>query len=104
MQTMVIVGILTDLLIKRKVSRAALAEKYELCERTVTRYIDVLAGGGVPIESRKGLGGGYVLSDDYKLDRFLFTEPERARIAAVLRDTADAYGDGLNQAILDKLI
>ena len=104
MQTLVLVGMLTDLLIKRKVSRKAFSEKYELSERTVTRYIDVLAGGGVPIESRKGLGGGYVLPERYKLDRFLFSDAERARIAEALRKTMGTYEDGLNQTILDKLV
>ena len=103
MQTIVLVGMLTDLLIKRKVSRKSFAEKYELCERTVTRYVNVLAEAGIPIESRKGLEGGYVLGEEYKLDRFLFSDAERARIAEVLRGSMDTYDDGLNRMILDKL-
>ena len=103
MQPLVLVGILTDLLIKRKVSRKTFAKKYEMSERTVTRYVGLLAEAGIPVESRKGLDGGYVLAEEYKLGRFLFSDAERARIAEALRTTADTYGDGLNEAILSKI-
>jgi predicted DNA-binding transcriptional regulator YafY len=103
MQLMVIVSILKDLLVKRKCSRAALSEKYELSERTITRYIEVLGNAGIPIESRAGIGGGYFLADDYTLERPPFSPAEYRRIAQSLTDTADKYPDGLNQKILSKI-
>ena len=91
------------MLIKRKIPRNYLSEKYEMSARTVTRYIDVLTKSGIPIESRKGTGGGYILPADYKLDRMLLTDAERARIAEVLRHTLPLYTDELNRQILSKL-
>ncbi|MCL2062251.1 MAG: HTH domain-containing protein [Firmicutes bacterium] len=103
MQILVLVGILLDLLIKRKVSRGYLADKYEMSPRTITRYVDTLGKAGIPVISRLGIGGGYYLEDGYKIDRLLFDDAERARIAAALNATLHNFGDDLNQKILDKL-
>ena len=103
MQSIVLVGIFTDLLIKRKIPRRKLCEKYELSSRTISRYIDILTKTGIPVESHTGIGGGYVLPDDYKIDRQLFTKAENARIQESLQNTQFLFPDVLNAQILEKL-
>ncbi len=103
MQTTVLIEMFTTLLVRRKITREALSEKFELSTRTITRYIDVLSKAGIPIESRAGIGGGYSLPDDFKLDRMLFCPAEYGRIARALADTEHLYPDALNRTLLDKL-
>ncbi|MCL2847352.1 MAG: HTH domain-containing protein [Firmicutes bacterium] len=103
MQTLVIIQIFIDLLIKRKVTRSYLSEKYEMSTRTITRYVDVLSQAGVPIESITGLGGGYVLPSNYKLERQLFSKEELVRIRSTLSQTSAEFADDLNEKILEKL-
>jgi len=100
MQTIVIIQILTNLLIKRKMTRSQLCEKFELSPRTITRYIEVLAHAGVPIESRTGEKGGYYLPDHYKIERHSFSESELNRIAYSLKKTESEFSDDINANII----
>ncbi len=103
MQNTVLIEIFTELLIKRRASRSALAQKFELSRRTVSRYIAVLCEAGIPIESIRGAKGGYALDDGYNIDGALFNNDEYKRIATALNDTLFMYPDKLNLAILKKL-
>ena len=103
MRLFIAVGIFLDILVKKRVTRKFLCDKYELCKRSITRYIDGLADGGIPIESHRGVGGGYSLPEDYKLDNRLFTPKELERIAEVLLFSKEQFEDNLNEKILEKL-
>jgi len=100
---MVLISIFLDLTIKKKVTAGYLSEKYELSTRTIYRYIDTLASGGVPIISLKGKDGGFMLDETYTMDRMLFNDGEYDRIREVLEATRGNYDDGLNERILRKL-
>ena len=67
--------ILFDLLAKRKLTAAYLAEKYEISSRTVYRYIDLLSMS-VPIYIKRGRNGGIYISDNYKLPVGFMTKDE----------------------------
>ena len=103
MQTLVIIQIYTDLLIKRKVARSFLSDKYELSTRTITRYIDILTQAGIPIISTSGVGGGYKLAEDYLLEKHALKKEELLRIKASLQKTVNEFSDDLNLEIIDKL-
>jgi len=103
MQTLVIIQIFTDLLIKRKVTRKYLSEKYELSPRTITRYVDVLSQAGIPILSNSGIGGGYKLPADYMLEKHTLSNKELMRIKYSLQKTSAEFADDLNAGILEKL-
>ena len=100
MQNWVLYGIMLTLLIKRKASRSYLAEKFEMSERSISRYIDTLAESGVPIYAKAGREGGYSISDEFKLDKTLFTPEELTRLVTCIKAVPD---DKLNKSILDKL-
>ena len=64
MQTSVMFGMFLTILNKKIVTRKYLAEKYEVSERTVSRYVDSLCAGGIPINTLHGPNGGYAISDE----------------------------------------
>lgn len=100
MQNWVLYGIMMTLLIKKKASRRFLAEKYEVSERTISRYVDTLSEAGVPIYSLAGKEGGYAISDEYKLDKTLFSPEELRRLVTCVKAAPD---DAMKSSILDKL-
>ncbi len=99
MNTGIIFGILLTLLSHKKVSKRFLAEKYEISERTIIRYVDALAIAGVPIYSTPGRGGGYELAGEYQFDKTFFTDGELSRIKGLLKKEDDKF----NLAIIDKI-
>ncbi len=76
-QTMI--GILFDLLDKRKVSAGELAAKYGISVRTVFRYLDELIVAGIPADVTRGANGGICISAAYKLPRGFLTKEEYGR-------------------------
>lgn len=53
-----------------------LAGRLGVDERTVRRYAAHLADLGIPVESRRGRYGGYLLAPGYKLPPLMFTDEE----------------------------
>lgn len=99
MQNSVLVGILTTLLAKDKVSAQELAEKYEISTRTVIRYVDTLSESGIPIVTYRGRNGGYGIIKNYKIPALFFTAEEYERVFAAL----DALPrDKVTESIIDK--
>lgn len=69
-------------------SGAELAQRLEVQERTVRRYIMMLQDMGIPIETTRGPGGGYSLRPGFKLPPLLFTEEEATAIVLGLLGSA----------------
>ena len=53
-----LIGILSILLQKEKVTAPELAERIEVSRRTVNRDIENLCMAGIPISTTQGVGGG----------------------------------------------
>ena len=64
-----LIGILSILLQRDKVTSQELAEKFEVSRRTILRDIESLNMAGIPIVSEQGQGGGISIMDGYKIDR-----------------------------------
>ena len=75
MKFAILLDILFDLLLKRRVTATELAEKYEISTRTVYRYIDLLSMT-VPVYVKQGRNGGICISDSYKLPMGFMTKDE----------------------------
>lgn len=75
MKFVVLLGMLFDLLAKRKVTAGYFAEKFEISTRTVYRYIDLLSTA-VPVYVKQGRDGGIFISDSYKLPKGFMTQTE----------------------------
>ncbi len=95
-------SMLLTVLTREKVSKRYLAEKYEVCERTVARYMASISAMGVPVYSIKGRGGGYAIDAEFKFDKSYFGENEITRIIECLKNDTER-ADKLNDMIVDKL-
>ncbi|MCH5164337.1 MAG: YafY family transcriptional regulator [Clostridiales bacterium] len=102
MKTGIMFGILLTILNNRKVKREYLAEKFEISTRTVARHVDTLCEAGVPIITMRGVNGGYMIADDFKLERSFFTKDELHRLLTCLNATATSF-DGQNYDLIEKL-
>lgn len=102
MKSGIMFGILLTILNNRKAKAEYLAEKFEVSTRTVARHIDTLCEAGVPIIALRGANGGYMISDDFKLERSFFTKDELHRLLTCLNATASSF-DGQNYDLIEKL-
>jgi predicted DNA-binding transcriptional regulator YafY len=59
-----------------RLGAAELAERLEVTQRSVRRYITMLQELGIPVESERGRYGGYRLRPGYKLPPLMFTNNE----------------------------
>ena len=70
-----LIGILSILLQKEKVTAPWLAEKFEVSRRTINRDIEALCKAGIPLTTAQGRGGGISVMEDYRLDRTQICRP-----------------------------
>ena len=68
-----LIGILSILLQKDKVTAPYLAEKFEVSRRTINRDIDDLCKAGIPLITTQGANGGISIMEGYKIDNTLLT-------------------------------
>lgn len=71
-----LIGIITTLQQKGKVTAPYLAEKFEVSRRTISRDIDDICRAGIPIVTTQGADGGISIMDGYNIDTTVFTEDE----------------------------
>ena len=80
-----LIGILSVLLQKEKITAPELAEKFEVSRRTINRDIENLCKAGIPISTSQGTGGGIRIMEGYRMDRTLLTSKDRQMILAGVR-------------------
>lgn len=80
-----LIGIITILLQKDKVTAPELAERFEVSRRTIGRDIEDICKAGIPIVTTQGSGGGISISDHYKIDKTLLKEEEIQAIFSGLK-------------------
>lgn len=85
MKTDRLIGILTTIQQKKKVTAAALAEKFEVSERTIHRDIEAICQAGIPLVTIPGENGGISIMEGYAIDTTLFTESELSAIFTGLK-------------------
>lgn len=71
-----LIGIITTLQQKGKVTAPYLAEKFEVSRRTINRDIEDICRAGIPIVTTQGADGGIQIMDGFSLDTTVFTEEE----------------------------
>ena len=79
------IGILSILLQKEKVTAPYLAEKFEVSRRTINRDIEALCMAGIPLVTEPGKNGGISIMEGFNIDRTLFTSSDMQAILAGLR-------------------
>ena len=97
MKFSILIDMLFDLLSKRKLTAAYLAEKYDISPRTVYRYVELLATK-LPLSVKRGRNGGICLSDSYRLPVGFMTDEE---YNAAIEALVSAYTADPNTKFLD---
>lgn len=69
-------NLLIVLLTGDKYSLKYLARKFEVSERTIRRYIDKLYREGIPVECKRGVGGGVSLDSKFRLKQNFLSKNE----------------------------
>lgn len=80
MKNYVMFSILFELIKKDRVSAKYLSEKYEVCTRTIYRYLDDLQCAGIPTFTKKGKNGGIFLQKCFILEQLVLTKQEQEYI------------------------
>lgn len=95
-----LVSIIMILLEKKRVSAQELADRFEVSPRTVYRDIDAISMAGIPIRSTSGVGGGFEIMPDYKIDKNVFSVDD---LSALLMGLSNLFnmvrGDELIHAL-----
>lgn len=97
------IGILSILLQKEKVTAPYLAEKFEVSRRTINRDIDALCMAGIPLVTEPGRGGGISIMEGFNVDRALFTSADMQAILAGLRGLDSVSGTNRYLQLMEKL-
>ena len=72
-----LIGILSILLQKEKVTAPELAQVFEVSKRTINRDIDDLCRAGIPIVTSQGTGGGISIMDTEWIGRFSLSDARK---------------------------
>ena len=98
-----LIGVLSVLLQKEKVTAKELSEKFEISQRTVFRYIDDLCCAGIPIAAEQGRHGGISIMKGYKIDRTLLSSDDMRAILTGLRSLDSISGTSYYRQLMEKM-
>ncbi|MBO4569680.1 MAG: YafY family transcriptional regulator [Clostridia bacterium] len=104
MNNLVAVGILIALINNKRISSRDLAEKFEVSQKTISRYILSLINSGIPITCHQGKNGGIEISDDFVLNKNFLTEQEIARLLSLIKTCGIENIDALSKSASTKLL
>lgn len=98
-----LIGIITILLQKDKVTAPELAKRFEVSRRTICRDIEDICKAGIPVVTTQGSGGGISILDSYKIDKTLLKEEEIQAILAGLKGIDSVSENSHYGPIVEKL-
>lgn len=98
-----LIGILSILLQKDKVTAAELAEKFEVSRRTIIRDIEDINMAGIPIVTSQGNGGGISIMEGFRIDRTLLSSDEMKAIMTGLNSLDSISGSNRYKQLMNKL-
>ncbi len=95
-----LVSIIMILLDKERIGAQELAELFEVSPRTIYRDIDSINLAGIPVRSVSGVGGGFEIMPQYKIDKKVFSADDLSVILMGLSGLSDMMrGDELIHAL-----
>ncbi len=75
-----LVSIIMILLDKERIGAQELAAMFEVSLRTIYRDIDTINMAGIPVRGAPGVGGGFEIMQEYKIDRKVFSASDLSAI------------------------
>ena len=75
-----LVSLIMILLDKKRIGAQELAEIFEVSPRTIYRDIDTINMAGIPVCSIPGVGGGFEIMQNYKIDKNVFSTTDLSAI------------------------
>lgn len=84
-----LVSIIMILLDKKRIGAQELADMFEVSPRTIYRDIDTINMAGIPVRSTSGVGGGFEIMREYKIDKKIFSA---ADLSALLMGLSSLSG------------
>lgn len=84
-----LVSIIMLLLEKKRVGAQELADLFEVSPRTIYRDIDAINMAGIPVRSTAGVGGGFEIMPEYKVDKKIFSADD---LSALLMGLSNLSG------------
>lgn len=95
-----LVSIIMMLLDKKRMGAQELANMFEVSPRTIYRDIDAINIAGIPIRSISGVGGGFEIMPEYKIDKNVFSTADLSAILMGLSSLSNVVrGDELVNAL-----
>ena len=95
-----LVSIIMILLDKERIGAQELADLFEVSPRTIYRDIDTINMAGIPVHSTSGVGGGFEIMSNYKIDRKVFSTADLSAILMGLSGLSNVMrGDELVNAL-----
>ena len=98
-----LIGILSILLQKDRVTSSELAEKFEVSRRTIIRDIEDINKAGIPIVTSQGQGGGISIMDGFRIDRTLLSDDDMKSIISGLQSLDSVSGTNRYRQLMEKL-
>lgn len=68
-----LVSIILILLDKKRIRAQELADQFEVSLRTIYRDVEAISLAGIPVRSTPGVGGGFEIMPEYKMDHKVFS-------------------------------
>lgn len=95
-----LVSIIMMLLDKKRIGAQELASMFEVSSRTIYRDIEAINMAGIPIRSISGVGGGFEIMPEYKIDKKVFSTADLSAILMGLSSLSNMVrGDELVSAL-----
>lgn len=95
-----LVSIIMILLDKERIGAQTLADMFEVSPRTIYRDIDTINMAGIPVHSTSGVGGGFEIMRNYKLDKKVFSTADLSALLMGLSSLSNTVrGDELVNAL-----
>ena len=98
-----LVSIIMTLLDKERIGAQELADTFEVSPRTIYRDIEAINMAGIPIRSIPGVGGGFEIMPDYKLDKTVFSTADLSAILMGLSSLSSVVRGGELANALEKV-
>ncbi len=95
-----LVSIIMILLDKKRIGAQELADMFEVSPRTIYRDIDAISMAGIPVRGAPGVGGGFEIMQNYKMDKKVFSTADLSTILMGLSSLSNMVrGDELVNAL-----